>query len=237
MKANYTSPKRHTGNWLMALTGSLVLFGLSTLAAVAQEYKWSQELGYYSIVPDVSSSEISGPGLPPATAIDVDDGGSFLLTTTYHHTGNLSYEFFYSTPLELDAEAAGSIEVFGDIGTFEYLAPTLIANWTFGNSSWALRPYVGLGINRMIYTSEEANATLNGALGGATSLDIEDTWGVAATLGLTWNISDRWYLTGSYVLIPTDPTITISTPDVGTVRTVELDVDLDVAYLNLGYRF
>lgn len=211
--------------------------GSYVVAADGGASKWSQEVGYYKIAPDENSSAISGPGMPPATAVDVEDGSSYLFSTTYHHNNNLSVEFFYGGWNELDAAADGSISGLGNIGTFEYLAPTVTVNWTFGNDAWALRPHLGLGINRMIYGQEKANGVLEGALGGSTEIEIDDTWGAVFTAGLTWHFTKRLYATASYVVINSDTTATLTTEAVGTVRTVDLDTDLKISYLNFGYRF
>lgn len=205
--------------------------------AFADESKWSQEIGYYLIDPNEDSSEISGPLLPPDTAADVDDGGALIFTTTYHYSDNLSFEFFYGDYNELDILADGSISGLGKVGTMEYLAPTLMANWTFGSKQWPVRPYLGLGINAMLYDNEEANSTLEGALGGPTEVDIDDTVGLAWTLGLTADITHRIYVTASYVEIGTDTTATLTTSAVGTRRKVDLDATLEIMYLNFGYRF
>lgn len=212
---------------------------LYTVEVAADEaaYRWSQEVGYYTVDPNVSSSEISGPGLPPATAVDVDDGGTYVFTTTYHHSDNLSIEFFYSGWYELDAVADGSIAGLGEIGTFEYLAPTLMINWTFGDDAWLVRPHIGVGINRMLYGHEHSNVALDTALGGPTEVSLENTWGAAFTAGITTNFSKRIYLTASYVQIESDTNAVITTDAVGTRRAVDLDTDLKIAYLNIGYRF
>lgn len=215
----------------------LATLGSSNSVADEARYKWSQEVGYYLINPDADSSELSGPGLPPGTAAEVDNGGSYLLTTTYHHSNNLSFEFVYSGWNELDVSAAGSIAGLGKIGSIEYLAPTLVANWTFGDDSWVARPYLGIGINRMIYDHESANDTLNAALGGPTDISVDDTWGAVFTAGLTANISERICVTAAYVLITSDTTATLTTDTVGTKRKVDLDADLNIGYLTIGYRF
>lgn len=197
----------------------------------------NKEVGYYTVSPSVDSSGISGPGLPPATAVDVDDGDSYLLTTTYHHNDNLSFEFFYSGWNELDVFADGSIAGLGEVGSFEYLAPTLMANWSFGDDSWLVRPHVSIGINRMLYGQEKSNATLDAALGGATDIRLENTWGAAFSAGITASITERVYLTAAYVQILTDTNAIITTDAVGTRRTVDLDTDLNIGYLHIGYRF
>lgn len=215
---------------LLSLVCSSNLFALSG-------GNWSQEVGYYTIRPDVDSSEVSGPGLPPDTAVNVEDGESFVLTTTYHYNNNLSFEFFYSTWKELDVTAAGSIASLGEIGSIEYLAPTVMANWTFGGRNWVVRPYLGIGINRMIYGNEQANSTLEAALGGSTDVELEDTWGAVFTGGLTYDITDQVYVSAAYVQIKTDTQATLTTDAVGTQRTVDLDTDLRISYLNVGYHF
>jgi outer membrane protein len=209
-----------------------------TLSAEETIYNWSGSIGFVKLSPNDSSSEISGPGLPPGTGITVGEESSWVGSIEYHQTANISYQLFIGPKYSFDIDAGGSIAGLGNLGTIDaFLLPTVLANYTFGDTSAKFRPFVGLGVNRTEYSTNKINPTTPATLGGPTTLSIEDSTGFIAQIGFHYNFTPNLFITASYARLNAETTITLNTPNVGTSRKVDVVADPTIIYLTLGYRF
>ena len=77
------------------------------------------------------------------------------------------------------------------------MAPTLFVNYAFGSSNDTWRPFVGVGVNYTKFDKRTSTAAGNGLNGGPTRLDLDDSWGLAAQVGLEYKINERWSIHSS----------------------------------------
>ncbi|WP_036823816.1 OmpW family outer membrane protein, partial [Photobacterium sanctipauli] len=126
-----------------------------------------------------------------------------------------------------------SLDATGDIAEVEHLPPTFMLQYYFMDSSSKLRPYVGAGINYTTFFNEEFNST--GKSVGLSDLSLDDSWGLAANVGLDYMIDDKWFVGGSiwYADISTDVTFKQD----GVDKKVKTDIDPWVFMLSVGYSF
>lgn len=218
------------------------LIVLSVLAAPpafaeASGARWSVSLGYLKLSPNDSSSEISGPGLPPGTGVAVGTSESVVTSVKFDQSDHISYQLFAAPWMDFNVAADGSIAGLGGIGKVEALFPTLMANYRFRRAGAMIRPFIGVGVNYTIFGNESANSTLSGALGGPTGVSLDNSVGFAAHIGFDASLGDRSYLSTGFAWIDVDTSATIATPAAGTTRTVDVDVDPSAFYLTAGYRF
>jgi outer membrane protein len=73
-----------------------------------------------------------------------------------------------------------------DIGSTKQLPPTLLAQYHFGDSNAAFRPFVGAGLNYTMFFDEQAEQDLKDTLGtDDIEIKLDDLFGLAAQIGLT----------------------------------------------------
>lgn len=182
----------------------------------------------------VAPTENVGPVLPtfPGGSASVDNAIVPELDFTYFLTNNIGAELILATsPHDISGE--GSLAPLGEIADSMVLPPTLTLQWHFMPEG-PFRPYVGVGVNYTIFYSEDASTSLVNAI-GATSVDIDDSVGVAFQAGADFDLSERVFLNMDvkYIQIDTEATLTTG----ALVNTVDVDLDPIVAGVGIGVRF
>ncbi|MGL4711222.1 MAG: OmpW family outer membrane protein, partial [Shewanella sp.] len=102
----------------------------------------------------------------------------------------------------------------------------------FGDAQSTLRPYIGAGVN---YTKFFDNKFINDLGGALTNLDMSDSWGLAAQVGLDYQVNKNWLVNGSvwYAKIDTDVKFNLGSDAV----TIGTDIDPWVYMVSVGYTF
>ncbi len=154
------------------------------------------------------------------------------LDFTYFLTNNIGAELILATSPH-DIEGTGALAGLGKVGDVMALPPTLTLQYHF-NPDGAIRPYAGVGVNYTVFYSEDASKSLVGAI-GATSLDLDDSVGVAFQAGLDFDLTDRWFMNVDVKYIDIDTTATLNTG--GAINKVDVDLDPIVAGIGIGMRF
>lgn len=213
------------------LAASIALFTLT--AQAHKEGDWIVRAGAALVEPDESSSALDtqAAGKLAGTGVGVDTGSALGLTVAYMLSDSIGIELLAATPFEHDLSAQG---VIGDLGSVQHLPPTLSVQYYFMQGS-AIRPYVGVGLNYTTFFSEDVSSSAKSAL-GASNLDLDDSVGLAAQLGVDWQLDDKWLLNAAVWRIDIDTDATLDTTAVGRVK-VDVDIDPWVYMIGLGYKF
>lgn len=175
----------------LALTTALV--ALSGPAFAQSQGDWTVGVGIANVNPKSDNGTLAGG------ATTINDNTQLSLTVEYFIRDNLGIELLAATPFSHDITIAG----VGEAET-KHLPPTLSLNYHLPTKSkW--KPYAGIGINYTTFFEEQTS------LG---SLKLDDSWGVAAQIGLDYQVSDngalrinaRWmdidtkaYLDGAFI--------------------------------------
>lgn len=161
----------------------------------------------------------TGDGLNVAGVghLDVDDNTQLGLSTSYMLTKNVGVAVLAATPFKHDITLNGA-----KIGDTKHLPPTVTLQYHFDTGS-AFRPYVGAGINYTKFFSE------NSSLG---SLDLDESFGLAAEAGFDYALNDRWALNAAMWYADIDSTATLNGGKLGDV-----EIDPMVYMLGASYRF
>lgn len=198
-----------------------VICGLAVLAALSSAQAFAHKEGDFivraglaSVVPNDDSDETLGAKL------EVDSNTQLGLTFGYMFTDNISFEVLAASPFTHDI----SIQGVGKAGETKHLPPTLMVEYYFGNSESDFRPYVGAGINYTFFFDEK--------LDSGASLSLDDSWGLAANVGLDYMINDDWFVNGSIWYADIDTTATI-----GGATNVDIEIDPWVFMISGGYKF
>ncbi|ENT7210482.1 outer membrane protein OmpW, partial [Vibrio parahaemolyticus] len=156
-------------------------------------------VGAASVVPNDSSDKILGS----QEELKVDSNTQLGLTFGYMFTDNISLELLAATPFshDISTDLVGS-----DIADTKHLPPTLMVQYYFGEPQSKFRPYVGAGLNYTIFFDEGFNST--GKAAGLSDLKLDDSFGLAANVGVDYMINDQWFLNASawYANIETEAT-------------------------------
>ena len=157
----------------------------------------------------------------PSGNLQVEDDTSFTFNVSYFFTDALALELQLATPFEHDVDLDGA----GRVATIDHLPPTVSVQYHFQYG--AFKPYVGAGVNYTIIYNE--NTT--GALAG-TKLELDDSFGLAAQVGMDYAIGNGWYLNGELRYVDLDSDASVNGGDIGTV-----EVDPFLWALNVGKFF
>jgi outer membrane protein len=230
-----------------SLVIALAAAGLATSSLGLQAHEQGDIIfraGFATVAPDASSDPIVLPepiGTLPG-GVDVDNDTQISLIGTWMMSDRWGLELLAATPFEHDIDL---VDAPINAGSTKHLPPTLSLQWYPRGGADGWQPYFGLGLNYTAFFDEDIGGQLGGLLGNAlgvtsASLDLEDSWGLAASAGVDIPINDRWMFNAGvwYIDIGTEADIDVGFAD-GTRATVSFDVDIDPWVYNIGiaYKF
>ncbi|UTW45547.1 outer membrane beta-barrel protein [bacterium SCSIO 12696] len=220
-----------------AVLGSALLFG--TAAATAHEAgDFIVRAGLASVQPGNGNGplDLNGAAIANSSA-RVESDEALGITATYMISDHWGIELLASSPFDHDITADTGDLGFGVInaGSTEHLPPTLSIQYFPMDNSSAWQPYVGLGVNYTLFFSEDVSSTLQGAVAPAT-LDIDDSIGIAAQVGVDYSIDEHWLVNAGiwYADINADATFTFNN---GATLSKDVDIDPVVYMISVGYKF
>jgi outer membrane protein len=174
-------------NKLQALcVGAALAVGSGTL--FAQDNAVKAGVVYYTT--HSKTTGIQGVGVPPGA--DAETGNAVTLLFTYERmlTPNFGAEIVIGVPPKITAKATGSVAFLGDdVLSARNVSPTLLLNYHFGEPGDTWRPYLGIGINYTRFVSIESTL--------ASNVEMSDSWGPAAQIGIDYVLSKDWGLFAS----------------------------------------
>jgi outer membrane protein len=202
---------------------------VATLAAAgaAQAQGLSFKVGATLYQPHSKSDGVRGIGIPPGADVDVGSATTMILVAEYAFTPNVAAELVLGIPPRVKAKATGSVAFLGDdVLSAKNVAPTLIMNYTFGDASRALRPYVGIGVNYTRFVSIRSRL--------APDVKMSDSVGPLVQAGLKWQLSPKL---GMFVSVAR---VDVQTEVIGvasTVLTSNIDFRPITYSLGVSYRY
>ena len=209
---------------------ALALLALATTPAAAEQGDWLVRLRGIIVAPTEESTGVQ-PTFPTGT-VSVDNAIVPELDFTYFLTNNIGAELILATtPHDISGE--GALAGLGEIADTMVLPPTLTLQYHF-NPAGKIRPYAGVGVNWTIFYNEDTKAALNNAI-GATTIDLENSVGVAYQVGVDFDLNERFFMNFDVKYIQIDTTATLNTG--GLINTVDVDLDPIVAGIGFGMRF
>ena len=198
-----------------ALIGAMVI-GLAGIGSAA-----AHEAGDILLkmgVTHVNPKSDNGSLANDTVHIDIGNSTRPSFSLTYMATKNVGIELLGAVPFKHDIRARG----VGDIGSTKHLPPTLSLQWHFLPDA-RIQPYVGVGVNYTKFFSEDSS------LG---DLELSDSWGLAAQVGVDINLDKNWFMTADVRYIDIDTKVKLNGARIGTVK-----IDPVVATVGVGYRF
>lgn len=219
----------------------LATAGLISTGALAQsqgDFLFRVGVGY--IDTDVSSGNLSVGGTElDGYTIDIGNNTRPIATLAFMTTDNVALELLVAWPFEHSINGDGVLAGAGQLGETKHLPPTLSLQYHFRPNS-AFRPYAGVGFNYTLFMDENTTQVLDDTLGGPSSLEIDDSYGLAVQLGADFDITDTLFLNLDLRWIDIDADATIRTPNADgsdTISRISADIDPWVISSSIGFKF
>ena len=215
------------------------LLALAIAAPLAQAHQAGDIIvraGAITVDPQESSSDIwvgALGGDVAGTKATLDSDTQLGLNFAYMLTNNIGIELLAATPFSHNVGVKGLGGLDGNLGELKHLPPTLSLVYYPLDASSAFQPYVGAGINYTWFFDTELSSTAKD--NGFSGLDMKDSWGFAAQVGMDYMLTDNIMLNAQvrYIDIETTGTTNI----LGEKVKVDVDVDPFVYMVGLGYKF
>ncbi len=160
------------------MLSALILAVSAAAPAMAQSQgDWTIGAGVHQVAPKSNNGSLAGGTL----AVDVGNDVKPTITGEYFIADNLGIEVLAALPFKHDINIAG----LGRVGSTKHLPPVVSLQYHF-NSAGTVSPFIGAGLNYTTFFSESTG----GALAGS-KLKLDDSLGLAAHVGLDFNISPK----------------------------------------------
>ena len=208
---------------------------LTSLLALspAAHANFSVNLGAINVNPDNSGSAINEA---PSLGLKGDSNTQLGITVDYAFNDNWVLELIAATPFSHDVNGTGGL-AGNKIANIKHLPPSLVAQYHFLDTSYQLRPFIGVGVNYTTFFDEQPSQALKATLGtDDVKVELDDSVGFLVQVGANYTMDDHWGLHAmvSIMDIDTDATVYANNAKALT-STVELDPV--VAMFGVKYSF
>ena len=205
------------------IAATLLAAGFSASVSAHQAGDIIVRAGAVVVAPNESSDDVAGNG-----EFQISNNTQLGLNFGYMLTDNFGVELLAATPFSHDVSLKG----VGKIAETKHLPPTLVAQYYFGDAQSTLRPYVGVGVNYTNFFDNEFTNDLGGAL---TDLSMSTSWGLAAQVGLDYQVNKNWLVNASvwYAQISSDVKFKLA----GDTVVIDTDINPWVYMVSVGYTF
>ena len=202
----------------IALAAALALAATPALAQSAGS--WTVGIGAHNVAPKSDNGTLTAT---PLGNLKMDVGSNVRPTITgeYFVKDNLGVEVLAALPFQHDISVSG----VGKVGSTKHLPPTVSLQYHFGQGK--VKPFVGLGVNYTTFFSTKSD----GAIAGA-NLDLSDSWGLAAHLGVDFKVGEKGAIRLDYRKVDIDTRVKLNGANLGTKNTVNIDPSVyGIAYV------
>ncbi len=172
--------------------------------------------GAINVNPKSDNIDLTGLNLGQA---QISDDTQLGLTFTYMVTPKVGVEVLAATPFEHEVKAGGN-----EIASTKHLPPTVSAQYYFMDAASKVQPYVGVGLNYTNFFDAD------GAAG-----DLKDSWGVAFSAGVNYDLDEKWLINAAVWKIDIDSEIEDS--PIAAANGAEVEIDPIVVMIGGGYKF
>jgi len=201
--------RKLVGGCVVAMTATL---SLQAQAFWHEESPWTVRLGVTEIAPKPDNGTLA------VGSVDVKSKLGMSFNLDYRMSPYLSVDLLGVIPYVQHIKLNGT-----DVGSTKHLPPTLTLQFHPLHEG-RFDPYAGVGVNRTFFFSEH--------LVDGTRLQLSNTWGVAAQIGIDAKLSRSWLVGIDARYIQIEPDASANGTPIGTVK-----INPFVYSANIGYRF
>ncbi len=207
--------------------------GFSSQGLALEKGDWILHLRAINIAPNDDSSNIRVDGDNVAgTGVEVDDATTLDISIGYMVTDNLNVEILLDPSTEHNVSSNGlaglDVPDGTDVVSTRVLPPTLFLQYQFMPKN-KIRPYAGIGLNFTLFFDEKLTSAAKTVL-GASNLELENSVGLAAQVGVDYELENGWILNADakYIQIDTEAEFTTA------LGATSVDVDINPLVLGIG---
>lgn len=238
----------------MSRTVTLGVLAAAIMAAAptVQAYEAGDIIGRAGVAvvdPDSSSSNLTSNALGEIDGARVRVGSDTQLglTLSYMLTDQLAVGVLGATPFRHDIKGSGSVlGGTGKLAETKHLPPTITLQYFPMPSASKVQPYAGIGVNYTNFFEEQTTQTLTDTYASLaagvnrTDIELDDSFGLAAELGLDYMITDTVGVNAAVWWVDIDTEATINAYAGNTradTSTIDVDIDPWVYMVGVSYRF
>lgn len=213
----------------MNIAGLLV--GVAACAcglAQAQDKRSTVYLGVvFNNLGDATVDGFSGTGVPPRASLNVGSATAVLLNYEFLVTPNVGLELATAIGGSTTIEGAGSIANQGRLFKADQFSATAFVNYHFFEPTNALRPFLGIGLNRTTFSGIKSYS--------GQQVRMDNSWGAALQAGARYAIDSNWSFVGSlgFAWVRSDLSLT----DAAGTQQAKVDFRPAILSLGVGYSF
>jgi len=205
-------------------------------------------VGWFHLYTDDSSQPLrqTSPGsfTIPGSGSTVSSADTLGIAYTRYLTDHFSLTLDAGVPPKFKLDGTGSLAPLGRLGTAKQWSPAVVAKWHFGEPTQKWRPYVGVGVTHVWYSSVNLSPSLQGLVtggAGTATANLSSSWAPVANVGVNYNLNEKWSIGFSLSYIPLDTDAEIIGRDPGgnviSRHNTNLTLDPYVGFVSIGYRF
>ncbi|SDH70340.1 OmpW family outer membrane protein [Pseudomonas panipatensis] len=231
-------------SWLTAsLLAAAIATPFAAQAAEIQGHKAGDFIvrgGIATVAPNDDSGNLKFDGVKASgTKATVDSDSQLGLTFSYLLTDQLGVELVAATPFkhQIDVKGLGG-GLDGKLGDVKQLPPTvLLQYYPMGGTNSAFQPYGGIGVNYTTFFGADLTSTREDQ--GFSNLKLQDSWGLAAELGMDYMLTEHALVNASIWYMDIDTKATVDGPTALGINQTKVKVSVDpwVYMVGFGYRF
>ena len=160
--------------------------------------------GFYSVKYSASAPDLSGPFTPPHVNLRVEHVNTPYAAYLRRLSPEWELEFAAGVPPETHTVGVGpaklgSVPFNGQqVATAKWFSPTLLIEYKFFEERAKFRPYAGVGVNYTHFYDRNSTPAGDAANGGPTATSLSDSFGPAATAGLSYKFTNHCNAIASY---------------------------------------
>lgn len=212
---------------------SIAIFTSLLALSPAANANISVNVGAINVNPDNSGSAIDQA---PTLGLRGDSDTQLGITLDYAFNDNWTLELIAATPFSHDVEGTGGL-AGNKIADIKHLPPSLVAQYHFLDSTYAIRPFVGVGINYTTFFDEQPSQALKSTLGtDDVEVKLDDSFGLVAQVGANYKIDKNWGLHAMVSVMDIDTDATVYA-DGAKALTSTVELDPVVAMFGVRYSF
>lgn len=229
------------------LSAGLLLVPALLAASIAQAHQVGDIIvraGAVTVDPREDSGRLNLDGAAAGgTSATLDSDTQLGLNFAYMLTDKVGIELLAATPFSHEVGVKGVSALTGipgldgKLADIKHLPPTVsVVYYPLANGS-AFQPYVGVGLNYTTFFQEDLSSARKAQ--GFSSLELDDSFGLAFQVGADYMLSDKWMVNAQVRYIDIDTEATVKGPTALGVQKTKVDVDVDpwVYMVGLGYKF
>ena len=198
-----------------SLLVAAVLATMPLAAHAAEDGPWIFRVGAHVVQPKSNNGTLADGTLKA----DVENNWRPTFSLEYMLTPNLGIDVLAAFPFAHDVKLNGV-----KAADVKHLPPTVGVNWHF-NPNGTVNPFVGVGLNYTRFFSIDETGPLEG-----TRLDLDDSFGIAAHVGIDFWLSSSWAVTVDARWMDIDTKVKVNGAKVGTVNIDPIAFGVSAAY-------